>query len=37
MKKEFIEPEIEVIDFEVEEIIADGPTFDSEGWSEGWN
>lgn len=31
MKKEFIEPEVEVVEFEVEEIIA-ASYIDSEGW-----
>lgn len=35
MKKEFIEPEVEVIEFEVEEPIS--VDYDSEGWSTGWN
>ena len=40
MKKEFIEPEVEVIEFEVEEQIAgssDGfADADGDGWSDGW-
>lgn len=36
MRKEFMEPEVEVIEFEVSEVIADEPTSDQENQTE-WN